>query len=192
MTVGLTQLHYLSRYLLRPRRWLRASVRAYMVGQGYSTSLLDGARVGAGDFKAMLAARARAAVSYLREAGELLRREYLRDRRRARRREIRLPVTLRLTSEAGGAQHARTAYTRDLSPEGLSLLLPAEVARGSTLDLTLELPRAPVRAAATVVRCEPLDEADARAGYLVAAAFSRVSAEDRQRLYKYLRRARSF
>ena len=147
---------------------------------------------GAGDFKPGLTERAHSALDYLLEAGELLSRELWRNRRQARRHEVRLPVAFSLPNSAGGEGRTRTAYTRDLSPAGLSLLLPSELAKSVRLDLTLELPRAPVRAAATVVRCEALDEADAKAGYLIAAVFTRIGAEDRQRLRRHLRRQRAF
>ena len=148
--------------------------------------------IGAGDFKLGLTERAHSALDYLREAGEVLSREFLRNRRHARRREVRLPVAFSLPNSAGGEGRTRTAYTRDLSPAGLSLLHPSELAKGITLDLTLELPRAPVRAAAAVVRCEALDEADVKAGHLIAAVFTRMGAEDRQRLRRHLRRQRPF
>ena len=148
--------------------------------------------IGAGDFKLGLAEQAHSALDYLREAGELLSREFWRNRRHARRREVRLPVAFSLPDGTAGGGYARTAYTRDLSPAGLSLLLPSELAKGVTLDLTLELPHAPVRAAATVVRCEALDEADVKAGYLIAAVFTRMGEEDRQRLHRHLRRQRAF
>ncbi len=60
------------------------------------------------------------------------------------------------------------------------------------LDLTLQLPHAPVRAAAAVVRCAPLADGDAKAGYLIATAFTRMGGEDRQRLRRHLRRQRAF
>ena len=148
--------------------------------------------IGAGDVKLGLTERAHSALNYLLEAGELLRRALWRNRRHARRHEIRLPVACSLPQGAEVEGHARTAYTRDLSPAGLSLLLPSELAKGVMLDLTLELPRAPVRAAATVVRCEALDEGDAKAGYLIAAVFTRMGEEDRQRLHRHLRRQRAF
>jgi c-di-GMP-binding flagellar brake protein YcgR len=144
------------------------------------------------DFKLGLAERLLAAARYLREAGELLSRELWHNRRHARRREVRVPVTFSLHNGAESGDYARTAYTRDLSATGLSLLLPSELTRGSVLDLTLQLPHAPVRAAATVVRCEPLDERDVKAGYLVAAEFTRMGGEDRQRLRRHLSRQHPF
>ena len=147
--------------------------------------------MGAGDFKLGLAERLHAALSYLREAGELLSREFLRNRRHARRHEARLPVSFSVLDKRDG-QRAQTAYTCDLSAAGLSLLLPFTLITGVALDLTLQLPRAPVRAAATVVRCAPLAAGDAKAGYLVALVFSRIGDEDLERLRRHLRRARPF
>jgi hypothetical protein len=94
-------------------------------------------------------------------------REFVGNRRRAPRHNVRLPVFVSLLDATPGAPPSAgvAGHTRDVSEGGLALMLPGIrvgdrylVGDGVTLRLTLKLPGASARLYGTPVRYERLDE----------------------------------
>ncbi len=122
-------------------------------------------------------------------------REYVGNRRRAPRYVVRLPVKVgvRGAPELVGAARVSTinGHTRDLSADGLAIILPAIRAgsiyltqSGTILRLTLELPDgATLELDATPVRYHQL-EADDAAGrsYVVGVRITGINEMERVRL----------
>ena len=124
-------------------------------------------------------------------------REFVGNRRRAPRRQLRLAVAVSLL-DAGGRAHPATlsGHTFDASESGLGVILPAIrvgerylVGEGHTLRVILKLPEAHARLYGTPVRYERLEAADADVGgYLVGIHLTEVTDEDYATFVAYLRR----
>ena len=125
-------------------------------------------------------------------------RDYVGNRRRMPRYRARVAVSLSIFEEkpkVNGARHTQTleGYTRDLSVNGLALILPAirigerYLTDGRTLRVTLELPDGPVQMHVIAVRYERIEEEDATdKGYLIGARIHTISNTDRDNFIAYL------
>ncbi len=125
-------------------------------------------------------------------------REYAGDRRRASRRYARLTFTVSLYQSTGQANGRRPVpglegYTRDVSPTGLALIVPAIrigehylSGEDRRLRVVLELPSGPLELIAAPVRYEPLDEDKSERGYVIGVRITEMNAQDRERLTSYL------
>ncbi len=129
-----------------------------------------------------------------RIAGRL--RELVADRRRSPRMTARLPVIVSLLEAEGGAEPANvTGHTRDLSADGLGLVLPNIRVGGRylvgdsvTLRVTLKLPAGYARLYATPVRYERLEDEDGPdRGFLVGLRLTETSEQDFALLADYLK-----
>lgn len=131
-----------------------------------------------------------------RIAGRL--REMVADRRRSPRFGARLPVVVSLLEAEGGAEPANVSgHTRDLSADGLGLVLPNIRVGGRylvgdsvTLRVTLKLPGGYARLYATPVRYEKLEAEGPERGFLVGLRLTDNSEQDRALLNDYLKSLR--
>jgi hypothetical protein len=123
-------------------------------------------------------------------------REFVGNRRRAPRRQLRLAVAVSLL-DAGGRAHPATlsGHTCDASESGLGVILPAIrvgerylVGEGHTLRVILKLPEAHARLYGTPVRYERLEDDHADTGYLVGIHLTETADEDYATFVAYLRR----
>ena len=123
-------------------------------------------------------------------------RQFVGNRRSARRFEVRLDCTVRLASAANGSRRAvaLSGHTRDASASGLGLLMPAIHIEGhyltgadTTLLVELELPNAAIRMRAVAVRYERVEQSEGEMSYLVGVRITEMSDEDQARFTAYLR-----
>ena len=121
------------------------------------------------------------------------------NRRRVIRRKVRLPASLSLIDTeapaSSNASHPLSAlgYTRDISAEGLALIVPSvslgehDLTSGEqVLRIILALPAGNVLMHATVVRHERLEESGTDIGYLIGLRISGMSEDDRNLYVEYL------
>ena len=123
-------------------------------------------------------------------------REFIGDRRWAKRRQVRLPLTVYLLRSArvnGSRLPSMDGHSLDLSSAGLSAVVPAiriqdhYLAGGSQrLLIKLELPAAPVEMQVVSVRYERLDDVRDGAGYLIGVNIVEMNEPDRARYEEYL------
>ena len=129
-------------------------------------------------------------------------REIVGNRRRAPRflthldAELALIIALPHASASGqgaGQPLKLTGYTRDISANGLALVVPAIRIGGhyitgenSTLEVTLKLPTGTIEVRATPVRYSPLEKDAAETGYLIGAQIISMSNEDRSHFNAHL------
>lgn len=122
-------------------------------------------------------------------------RQFVADRRRAPRFKVRLPVFVSLLDAASGAQPATAnGHTRDVSEDGLAVVLPAIrigdrylVGDSVTLRVTLKLPEASARLYGTPVRYERLEEGQTDAGFVIGIRLTETDERDRVLLADYLK-----
>ena len=122
-------------------------------------------------------------------------RQFLADRRRAPRHKVRLPVVVSLLDSASTSQPASAAgHTRDVSEDGLAVVLPNIrvgqrylVGDAVTLRVTLKLPGESVRLYGTPVRYERLEDEQPDAGFIIGIRLDEASERDRALLYDYLK-----
>ena len=122
-------------------------------------------------------------------------RQFVADRRRAPRYKVRLPVLVSLLDAASNAQPANASgHTRDVSEDGLAVMLPNIrvgerylVGDAVTLRITLKLPDASVRLYCTPVRYERLEEGQPDPGFIIGIRLDEASDRDRALLYDYLK-----
>jgi hypothetical protein len=121
------------------------------------------------------------------------------NRRRVIRRKVRLPVSVSLvdTKTPADSDHAPLSvlgYTRDISANGLALIVPS-IALGNDalasgkhqLRIILALPVGDVEMRATLVRHEHLDENEPEIGYLIGVSISEMSEHELDLYLEYLR-----
>lgn len=123
-------------------------------------------------------------------------REYVGNRRRAARHEIRLPVRISVKPEsAGEARGSIAGFTQDISLHGVALVVGAIrigttylTSEGSTLHLAIELPDgATLELTTTPVRYHKLETA--RGGdmnYLIGVRVTEITEAGQRRLEKLL------
>ena len=120
------------------------------------------------------------------------------NRRRVTRRKVRLPVSVSLIygDAPAGSSHSPMSvlgYTRDISADGLALIVPAiptgedELTSGDhRLRIILALPVGDVEMRATLVRHEHLDKSEQDIGYLIGVSISEMSENERDLYLEYL------
>jgi len=125
-------------------------------------------------------------------------RQYVGDRRHAKRRQVRLAFTLSLASSAKSLNGARRinslgGHTLDLSPTGLGLLVPDIhlgeyhlVGGNRSLNVKLELPSGPIEMRVTPIRYETLEEDENRTGYVIGVKIAEMSDDDRATFTAYI------
>ena len=125
-------------------------------------------------------------------------RQYFGDRRHQNRQKVRLPFSLSLASPAKSLNGMRRVssmdgHTLDLSPNGLSLVVPKItlgehhlVGENRSLNVKVELPLGTVEMQVMPVRYESLEEHETESGYLIGARIVRMPDEDRARWADYV------
>ncbi len=124
-------------------------------------------------------------------------RQYLGDRRHARRRRARLPFNVSLARAAGRNGSRRVpsldGHTFDVSETGIALVAPAIRIGGDylvgdnlTLRVKLELPTGPVEMDVNPVRYESLEEHHSEDGYLIGVRIVRMSESDNAHYLQYV------
>ena len=123
-------------------------------------------------------------------------REFAGDRRHMTRHRVRLDVTVApaTPTKANGRRSASLrGYTRDISADGLGLIMPAIrigdrylAGENCRLAITLELPDGPIQFTATSARYEPLDD-PAELGFLIGTHITTISDADRKLFLAFLR-----
>jgi PilZ domain len=120
-------------------------------------------------------------------------RQYVGNRRRSRRYDVRLPFKLSLVSVSKNLNGMRrvsvmNGHTLDLSANGLALVVPKItldehhlVGENRTFNITLELPDGPIELQASPVRYERLDEEQSESGYLIAVKVMNMAEDERAR-----------
>jgi|SRR5215207_5112411 len=130
---------------------------------------------------------------HLRKIASRLR-ELVADRRRAPRYRVSLPVSVSLLDAEASAEPALVqGHTRDVSSDGLGLILPNIRVGGRylvgdsvTLRVTLKLPEGYARLYGTPVRHEKLDTNDPETGFLVGLRLADTDARDSALLVDYI------
>ena len=122
-------------------------------------------------------------------------REFAGDRRHMPRHRVRLEVTVTLATptKANGRRPASLqGYTRDISANGIGLIMPAIrigdrylAGENCRLAVTLELPERPIELTASSERYEPLED-PSEMGFLIGAHITHMSDEDRKLFVAYL------
>ena len=127
-------------------------------------------------------------------------REFIGNRRGARRCTVRLPFRVtpadrRVTTNGSGRVAWLEGVTADLSTSGVGLITPAIrigehylVAENRRLQLMLELPTGEIEMEVTPVRYESLEENEAKSGYIIGVRILTISDADRERYDDYVRR----
>lgn len=117
------------------------------------------------------------------------------NRRRAPRKNLRLPCTVSLHDAKANVPTRRSlaAHTRDLSSTGIALVSPTirigdRYLTDSTLRLMLEHPTGAMTILAASVRYEQLPDDLDETGYIIGVRIIEMSDEDRARYEEYLRR----
>jgi hypothetical protein len=125
-------------------------------------------------------------------------RQYLGDRRRSKRHNVRLRFRVSLAAPAKNLNGTKRiasldGHTLDLSEHGLALIVPAItlgehhlVGENRSLNVELELPGGPVEIDVAPVRYESLQEHKTETGYLIGVKIMGMSEEDRIRYADYV------
>jgi len=126
-------------------------------------------------------------------------RVYFKDRRQSLRLRTRLSLTISLCRKSNGNKlqpraQALKGYTRDMSLNGLALLLPKVhldghhlAAEGRELELTLELPGGPISMQIIPHRYEQLEVSESGCTYVIGAKIVQIDDEDRARYSIFIR-----
>jgi hypothetical protein len=126
-------------------------------------------------------------------------RHFIADRRHARRREARLPVTVSLATavyQNGYRQNAALdGHTLDISATGVSFVVPAIriaehylTGEDRKLLLKIDLPDGPINMQVTPVRYESLDEQESEKGYVIGVLIKEMSDEHRANFDCYVKK----
>jgi len=125
-------------------------------------------------------------------------RQFIADRRHAKRRNTRLPLTVSLAASRvspNGFRRQTTleGHTLDVSATGLSFIVPAIrigehylAGPDRRLRLKIDLPDGPIEMEVTPVRYESLDEREAERGYVVGVTIVEMSEPHRAGFDDYL------
>jgi hypothetical protein len=132
----------------------------------------------------------------LRNKASTLLRDYVTDRRSARRRGARYAARIPFSVSVADAKPATSlaGRTRDLGEGDLNLVVPSTRIGGdyitlkeNKLSVTLELPSGAVSLIAVPARFEQLAGEGAGEGYLVGVRIEAMSDDDRERYVAHLR-----
>lgn len=126
-------------------------------------------------------------------------RHFVADRRHAKRREARLPLTVSLaaTIRQNGfrKQASLDGHTVDLSNTGLSFVVPAIriaehylTGEDRRLWLKIDLPNRPINMEVRPVRYESLDEEQSEKGYVIGVLIQEMTDEDRADFERYVKK----
>ena len=126
-------------------------------------------------------------------------RVFFKDRRQSPRLRVRLPFTVSIHREgelksSRKRTHTLKGHTRDISVDGLGLLVPQVhldghhlAAGGSQLEIVLELDRGQtISMRVAPRRYERLDESDSGCAYLIGARIVQLAEGDRLRYLSFL------
>jgi hypothetical protein len=125
-------------------------------------------------------------------------RKFVADRRRAKRRRVRLAFSISIVSPAKSLTGTRRTvsmdgHTHDLSANGMALIVPAItldehhlVGENRSLKVQLELASGPVEMQVNPVRYERLEEHGNDIGYLIAVKIVAMSEGDRASYAKFV------
>lgn len=125
-------------------------------------------------------------------------RQYVRDRRHAKRQRVRLDLSLSLVSATKSLNGPRriiwmNGHTLDLSSNGLAIIVPRItlgehhlVGENRGLNLKVQLPDGSVEILGTPIRYERLEDDQSETGYLIAVKILRMSDDDRARYSAYV------
>jgi PilZ domain len=125
-------------------------------------------------------------------------REFLRDRRCARRYAVRLPCRIQLAKASsrkngGRALPAIEGFTSDISSDGMALVLPAIrigdhylVGENHPLLVKLELPERTIELHTVAVRYDSFADGEQGGGYLVGTRITKLGQEDRAQYVELL------
>jgi hypothetical protein len=125
-------------------------------------------------------------------------REFIGNRRRAKRFRARLPLSVSLIDQQLNLNGSRrpasiSGHTADVSTTGLGLVVPAIrigehylVGENRRLRIELELPGGPVAMQAVSVRYERLEEAGTERGYLIGVRIAEMNKQDRDHYVEYV------
>ncbi len=130
---------------------------------------------------------------HLRKIASRLR-EFVADRRRSPRHRVSLPVTVSLLDAEASAEPALAqGHTRDVSGDGLGVILPNIRVGGRylvgdsvTLRVTLKLPETYARLYGTPVRYEKLEADGPDAGFFIGIRLTETSGRDHALLVEYI------
>ena len=125
-------------------------------------------------------------------------RKYIKDRRHAERRNVRLPISasfIEKTKKLNSRRPLTTlkGHTVDISGDGMAIVVPSIhieghylVGEGRTLVVELQLPDGPVNINVVPVRYERMDEDETATGYLIGSRITEISDPDRKRFMAYI------
>ena len=125
-------------------------------------------------------------------------RQYVGDRRRSQRLNVRLPFSLALVSNSKSLNGTRRissmdGHTLDVSENSLALIVPKItldehhlVGENRNFNVRLELPDGPLEMQAAPVRYERLEDHRGETGYLIAVKIVGMSDIDRTRFAEYI------
>ncbi|MFN2491962.1 MAG: PilZ domain-containing protein [Pyrinomonadaceae bacterium] len=125
-------------------------------------------------------------------------RQYVGERRRAKRYTVRLSFSISVPDRAKSSNGSRRTrvmegHTLDISASGLALIVPAItlgehhlVGENRSLNVRLELPADSLQLKVSPVRYESLDEHETETGYLIGARILEMTDEDRERFMRYV------
>lgn len=124
---------------------------------------------------------------------------YFKDRRQCARLRTRLVFTVSIVQSINGnrgirAAHCLKGHTRDISADGVALLVPQICLNGhhlatggQQLEVRLEIgSEAPVRMLVVPRRYERLEEAELGCGYLIGARIVQIEEADRLRYLNFI------
>jgi hypothetical protein len=126
-------------------------------------------------------------------------RQFIGDRRHAKRRETRLPITVSLVAShvnQNGFRRPGTldGHTLDISSTGMSFVVPAIrigehylTSQDRRLSLRVDLPNGPIDMQVSPVRYESLDENESEKGYVVGVLIKEMSDEHRANFDRYVK-----
>ena len=123
-------------------------------------------------------------------------REIAGDRRHGPRLRVRLEVTVTVatpTKVNGRRPASLQGYTRDISADGLGLIVPAIrigdrylAGENCLLAIELELPGGPIQLTVTTARYDPLED-PGELGFLIGTRIESISDVDRKAFLAYLK-----
>ena len=127
-------------------------------------------------------------------------REFIGNRRRAKRFCARLPFSVSLIDQQLNLNGSRSrasisGHTADVSTTGLGLVVPAIrigehylVGENRRLRIELELPGGPIALQGVSVRYERLEDEGTENGYLIGVSIAEMNERDRDHYVEYVKR----
>lgn len=120
-------------------------------------------------------------------------REFVRDRRCAKRYSVRLSCQVAFAKSQASDSPLIEGHTRDISSDGVALILPAIrigdhylAGEDHPLLVRLQLPEQSIEIHALAVRYDSLAEQDQSARYIVGARITQLGQEDRAHYVEFL------